>query len=140
MFRRKVKPISEVISKFLREGGLESPLLQKRIITAWDIVVGPTITRYTQEKGIRNQTLFVKISNPALRQDLSMMRSQLVKRLNDYVGSFVISDIRILLVFCVLYHILLLFLFGISKASAGLSSKWHSIISYCKNAVYILLA
>ena len=62
MFRRKVKPISEVISKFLREGGLESPLLQKRIITAWDIVVGPTITRYTQEKGIRNQTLFVKIS------------------------------------------------------------------------------
>ena len=99
MFRRKVKPISEVISKFLREGGLESPLLQKRIITAWDIVVGPTITRYTQEKGIRNQTLFVKISNPALRQDLSMMRSQLVKRLNDYVGSFVISDIRILLVF-----------------------------------------
>lgn len=95
MFRRKVKPISEVISKFLRDGGLESPLLQKRIITAWDIVVGPTITRYTQEKGIRNQTLFVKISNPALCQDLSMMRSQLVKRLNDYVGSFVISDIRI---------------------------------------------
>lgn len=36
---------------------------------------------------------------------------------------------------CVLYHILLLFLFGISKASAGLFSKWHSIISYCKNAV-----
>nr|DAV55203.1 MAG TPA: hypothetical protein [Caudoviricetes sp.] len=31
---------------------------------------------------------------------------------------------------CVLYHILLLFLFGISKASVGLSSKWHSIISY----------
>ena len=51
MFRRKVKPISEVISKFLREGGLESPLLQKRIITAWDIVVGPTnYTIYTRKR------------------------------------------------------------------------------------------
>jgi hypothetical protein len=37
----------------------------------------------------------VKIENPALRQDLSMMRSQLVKKLNDHVGSFVISDVHI---------------------------------------------
>ena len=90
MFRRKVKPLSEILGKLLREEGL-----QKRIVSAWDIVAGPTVVRYTQEKSIRNQTLFVKITNPALRQDLSMMRTQLVKRLNDHVGSFVISDIRI---------------------------------------------
>ncbi len=95
MFRRKVKPLSEVLGKVLRDGGLESPLLQKRILAAWDEVVGATVARYTQEKSIRNQTLFVKISNPALRQDLSMMRTQLVKRLNKHVGSFVISEVRI---------------------------------------------
>ena len=95
MFRRKVKPLSEVLGKALRDGGLESPLLQKRILAAWDEVVGATVARYTQEKSIRNQTLFVKISNPALRQDLSMMRTQLVNRLNEHVGSFVISEVRI---------------------------------------------
>lgn len=95
MFRRKVKPLSEVLGKALRDGGLESPLLQKRILAAWDEVVGATVARYTQEKSIRNQTLFVKISNPALRQDLSMMCTQLVKRLNEHVGSFVISEVRI---------------------------------------------
>ena len=95
MFRRKVKPLSEVLGKALRDGGLESPLLQKRILAAWDEVVGSTVARYTQEKSIRIQTLFVKISNPALRQDLSMMRTQLVKRLNEHVGSFVISEVRI---------------------------------------------
>ena len=95
MFRRKVKPLSEVLGKALRDGGLESPLLQKRILAAWDEVVGATVARYTQEKSIRNQTLFVKISNPALRQDLSMMRTQLVKRRNEHVGSFVISEVRI---------------------------------------------
>ena len=95
MFRRKVKPLSEVLGKVLRDGGLELPLLQKRVVDAWDEIVGPNVEQYTQEKSIRNQTLFVKISNPALRQDLSMMRTQLVKRLNEHVGSFFISVIRI---------------------------------------------
>ena len=81
--------------KFLREEGLEVPLQQKRLIDAWEVVTGNIVSRYTAEKFIRNQTLFVKITNPALRQDLSMMRTQLVKRLNEQVGSFIISDIKI---------------------------------------------
>ena len=90
-----MKLLSEVLGKVLRDGGLELPLLQKRVVDAWDEIVGPNVEQYTQEKSIRNQTLFVKISNPAMLQDLSMMRTQLVKRLNEHVGSFVISEIRI---------------------------------------------
>ena len=45
MFRRKVKPLSEILGKLLREEGLEAPLLQKRIVSAWDIVAGPTVVR-----------------------------------------------------------------------------------------------
>ena len=50
--------------------------------------------KYTGEKFIRNQTLYVKILNPALRADLSMGRSLLVRRLNEKVGAQVIVDIR----------------------------------------------
>ena len=95
MFRRKVQQIDEILNQFLREQGLETPLMQKRIVDAWDVVMGPTITRYTGERFIKNQTLHVKITNPALRQDLSMMRAQIAKRLNEHVGAFVIADIRI---------------------------------------------
>lgn len=95
MFRRNVQSIQDLLEKYLRDEGLETPLLQKRIIAAWETVTGPTVTAYTGHKFIKNQTLFVKITNPALRQDLSMMRSQLVKRLNAQVGSVVIMDVRI---------------------------------------------
>ena len=95
MFKRDVLPLDEVLKKLLREEGLEMPLLQKRLVDAWEVVTGNVVSRYTAAKYIRNQTLFVKITNPALRQDLSMMRTQLVKRLNEQVGSFVISDIKI---------------------------------------------
>ena len=94
MFRRNVQSIQDLLQKYLRDEGLETPLLQKRIIAAWEAVAGPTVTAYTGDKFIKNQTLFVKITNPALRQDLSMMRSQLVKRLNQEVGAMVVTEIR----------------------------------------------
>ena len=68
--------------------------MQKRLVEAWPQVVGPIIARYTLNTYIYNQTLFVRLSNPALRSDLSMMRSELVRRLNDAVGEQVITDVR----------------------------------------------
>ena len=95
MFKRKVLNFDEVVRMCLRENGLETPLLQTRLVDAWEQVAGDLVARYTEEKFIRNQTLFVKISSPALRSDLLMMREILVDRLNKEVGTRVISDIRI---------------------------------------------
>ncbi|MBP7856677.1 MAG: DUF721 domain-containing protein [Prevotella sp.] len=95
MFRKEVKSIDELLQRFLREEGLETPLLQQRVVSAWETVAGAMVARYTGEKYIKNQMLFVKITNPALRQDLSMMRGQLVKRLNEAVGASVITDVRV---------------------------------------------
>lgn len=95
MFRRQVKGLDEILNTLLRENGLETPLLERRVMEAWDTVTGKTVARYTGEKFVKNQTLHVKILNPALRQDLSMMRSQLVKRLNEAVGSLVITDVKL---------------------------------------------
>ncbi len=78
----------------MREQGLETPLNQKRLVEAWPEVAGPVIARYTLNTYIYNQTLFVRLSNPALRSDLSMMRQELVKKLNDYVGEQIITDVR----------------------------------------------
>lgn len=94
MFKRKIESLKDVLLRNLREQGLETPLNQKRLVEAWPKVAGPMITRYTLNTYIYNQTLFVRLSNPALRSDLSMMRQELVKKLNAEVGEQVITDIR----------------------------------------------
>lgn len=94
MFRKEVQNIRDLIMRNLRVQGLETPLLQKRLVEAWPTVAGPLIARYTQDAAIRNQTLWVRLSNPALRADLSMRRQDFVRRLNEHVGSQVITDIR----------------------------------------------
>ncbi len=94
MFRRDVQQVKDLILRSLREQGLEIPLQQKRLVEAWPIVAGPVVARYTLNTYIYNQTLYVRLSNPALRSDLSMRRKELTEQLNKYVGNQVITDIR----------------------------------------------
>ena len=78
----------------LRENGLETPLLEHRLLNAWPQVAAPWGERYTTQRFIRNQVLWVKVTSPALRQDLTMLRATLVQKLNAAVGAQVITDIR----------------------------------------------
>ncbi len=94
MFKRDVKQIKDLLLQVLREQGLETPLLQKRLVEAWPEVAGPMVASYTLNTYIYNQTLYVRLSNPSLRADLSMRRSELTKKLNDAVGEQVITDVR----------------------------------------------
>ena len=94
MFKRDVKPLGDLLQTFLRNEGLETPLKQKRLLDVWPAVAGATVACLTGERFIKNQTLFVKMLNPALRQDLSMMRQRLVQQLNAAVGGYIISDIH----------------------------------------------
>lgn len=94
MFRRKVRSISDLLPEILRREGLEGPLQQKRLLAVWEQVVGEPVAKYSGERFIKNQTLYVKILSPALRADLALSRSILVKRLNEAAGAFVIADIK----------------------------------------------
>ena len=94
MFKRNVQSVKDVILQAFREQGLETPLHQKRLLEAWPQVVGTAIARYTLNTYIYNQTLYVRLSSPALRADLSMRRQELIQKLNAFVGEQVITDVR----------------------------------------------
>lgn len=94
MFKRETEPLGQVINVILRRQGLETPLLQKRLMDAWPRIAGKAVERYTRELYIHNQVLHVRLQNPALRADLMMVRSQLVTRLNHEVqADNIITDI-----------------------------------------------
>lgn len=94
MFRKDVQQLRDLVLRNLRAQGLETPLLQKRLIDSWPEVAGSLVASYTQNLYIRNQTLFVHLTSPAIRADLMMMRKDLVNKLNAHVGSQVIADIK----------------------------------------------
>lgn len=93
MRRTNSESIGNLIRQYLRQQGLESPLNEHRLIQGWEHVMGPIIARYTNDLTIRNQTLYVRLTSPVIRQELYMQRRELTARLNEYVGAQVISDI-----------------------------------------------
>ena len=96
MIKNKPKQLGDLLMQFLRAEGLETPLLEHRIINAWPAVMGDTISRYTSELYVKNSILWVKLKSPALKQNLLMMHGDITRRLNAYVQSQVITDVHFL--------------------------------------------
>lgn len=93
MRRTNSEAIGDILRQYLRQQGLESPLNEYRLIQGWSHVMGPIIARYTKDLTIRNQTLYVQLTSPVLRQELHMQRRELTARLNAYAKAQVIADI-----------------------------------------------
>lgn len=93
MKRNNTEQIGDLLRKFMREEGLETPLNQQRLIDSWKEVLGPTIASYTTNLYIRNQILYVHLTSAALREELMMGRELLVRNLNRHVGTTVIINI-----------------------------------------------
>ena len=94
MRKYNTESLADVLRRYLREEGVETPLNEHRLISAWEEVVGSAIARYTTSLFIRNQVLHVHLSSSVLRQELMMTRKILVRRLNEKVGAQVIVDIE----------------------------------------------
>lgn len=94
MKRKTAIAIGDLVKEYLREEGLETPLNQYRLIQSWEDVMGAGIMRYTGDIFIRNQTLWVKVNSSILRQELTLGRQQIVRRLNENVGAQVITDVK----------------------------------------------
>ena len=93
MKRNDAEQIGDMIRKFFRLNGLESPLNEYRLVQAWQDVVGPAIAGYKSNRDIKNQILYVHLTSSVLRQELMMGRDLLVRNLNKQVGAQVIVNI-----------------------------------------------
>ena len=94
MIRRKEEKLESLVQQFLRTQGLETPLNEYRAVQAWPKIVGEAIARYTGNLFIRNSVLYVQIRSAALRENLMHQRTSLAQKVNMYVGSQVISEIK----------------------------------------------
>ena len=93
MIKTGIHSLHDVLQAYLREQGLETPLLEYRIVQAWPEVMGGMISRYTKQTFIREGKLHVQLTSAPLRQNLLMEHKRIAQKLNDHVGTYVISDV-----------------------------------------------
>ncbi len=93
MKRSNAETVGQIIQHYLESEKLDTKMYELRISELWADVVGPGVNRYTINRYVKDRCLFVRLSSAALRNELMLGRSVLVKRLNDAVGHEVINDI-----------------------------------------------
>lgn len=93
MIHSNSQPVHDILLAWLRAQGLETPLLEYRIVQAWPEVMGEVIGRYTRQAFVKDGKLQVQLTSPSLRQNLMMEHKRIAQKLNDHVGTYVISDV-----------------------------------------------
>ncbi|MCQ2347421.1 MAG: DUF721 domain-containing protein [Paludibacteraceae bacterium] len=96
MRRQRFMSMGEIMVDYLRETGLEKPLLERKVVELWSEVMGTTVARLTRSVEVEQGVLRVRLSSAALRSQLFEMRFELVKKMNEAVGDDVIRDVRLL--------------------------------------------
>lgn len=96
-FRRSnTQTIGEALSAFLRESGLDKPVYEHQLMERWPEVVGEMAAKLTYKLEVRDGVLYVRLRSAALKAQLFELRHDVVRRLNEAVGTTVIHDIRLL--------------------------------------------
>lgn len=87
--------ISELVNQFVEENHKRQIFDERRAVALWSQVNNELVARATRSINIQNGVLLVRMDNAALRFELSIIRADIIKRLNEELGNNVVKDIVI---------------------------------------------
>ena len=90
-----LETLEAVIRRFLRQHGLEEKYMERRLIQAWEEILGSVIARKTADIYVKKRVLHVKLESAVIREELNYAREKLVNTLNEAVGYEMIESIEL---------------------------------------------
>ena len=93
MSKHNEHSLKDAITHLMKTYKLDDRLAEKRLISSWENVMGSMIAKHTTDIYIKHQQLFVTLDSAALRNELLLAKSKIVKMLNEAVGSTVINEV-----------------------------------------------
>ena len=88
--------IKNLLDIFLKKNNLEKGLLDLEVKRAWHELMENGVSNYTTDVSLKNKTLYIKLSSPALKEELSYGKEKLMKLINErfkkkFVQKFVLN-------------------------------------------------
>jgi predicted nucleic acid-binding Zn ribbon protein len=93
MEKTNTRKIRDLLNEFLQENKLDTKLKERDLIDSWEELMGKTISRATQKIYIKDGKLFVVIPSSVIRNELYMLKQEIVRKLNEKVGGNMITDL-----------------------------------------------
>jgi len=93
MRRSFTQSLADVLRDYIKENNIGRKLKEVDIVQSWEELLGKTIAHYTRSVVLRNRILFVEISSAVVKNELFMMRDEIVRKLNEKAGEELVDKI-----------------------------------------------
>jgi predicted nucleic acid-binding Zn ribbon protein len=91
---RTISGLGSIIDGALRQNALAEGLRPHRALALWSDVVGDTLAQASTAETVRGGVLFVRARSGVWAHELTLLRGEILQRLNSKLGGSVISDIH----------------------------------------------
>lgn len=85
--------IKNLLNIFLKKNNLEKGLLDLEVKRAWHELMENGVSNYTTDVSLKNKTLYIKLSSPALKEELSYGKEKLMKLINERFKKKIVQKI-----------------------------------------------
>jgi hypothetical protein len=93
MRKTDAQTLGEVIKEYLKSPVLNNKYKQYKLISAWETILGKTIAKSTINIYVKSKTLYVFLKSSVIRNELYMIKGEIIKRLNENAGEEIITEI-----------------------------------------------
>jgi hypothetical protein len=87
--------IKDLIPNMLQENKLQKGINQISVKEAWENVMGKGVMTYTESVDLRKDTLFVRLTSSALREELNYGKSKIIVMLNESLQMELIKTLKL---------------------------------------------
>ncbi len=82
------------LSSLLKSLGIERKVKEHEALARWPEVVGAKVADICEPERVKDGILFVKVKSSSWRNELFLLKAEILERLNRTIGAQIIQDIR----------------------------------------------
>lgn len=87
--------MKDAIENLLQSYRLKGKVNEKRLVEAWQQLMGKTISQHTRNLYIREKKLILTIDSAPLKQELSFAKDKIIELVNERLGEKVVEEVVI---------------------------------------------
>lgn len=91
---KQAKPLSEIMPVVIQQMGIKKQFVTESIFHHWPEIVGAEIASHTKPQQLQRDTLFVTVDTSVWAHHLTMMKEEIVARIQAFTKEKVVANIR----------------------------------------------
>lgn len=88
--------MKQAVDKWMEVYRLRRKYEESSVVSYWEKIIGPYISKRTQHIYIKDKKLYVKVESAVIKHELAMNRRQIIGRVNEHVGHVIVEEFVIL--------------------------------------------